>query len=375
MHALARYLPDNCTHPTEVGILSKRAGKLTQLLVLSCYYLHSAASRCWLFGEKENLEKQRSPRLFFFLTCILFAFSFLAGPVSALDELVLDTVLVSVDGKPITLQDLRRRAHPKLVNDVSQLSSDAELRYLLDTLILEKLVQEEAARRRLSVSESETDRYLNQIAAQNNLSLEAFSKALEKEGKSFAIYKEQIQLDILRTKLSSVLMKSSPAISDSEVEAYLESNPKLKNGGTKLKLNQIFIAAEGKSEDKLEEILSNMLRDLEAGKPFKELAQIYSESIEGVSGGGLGVLAEEDLNPAVAEAVLSLQAGEHSQVIRSASGFHVFEVEQRFGSEDEGVEELTTEVREMLEREKSQQWLQEFYTKDIFKLHSVDKKV
>ncbi len=300
---------------------------------------------------------------------------FIAYRTPEAEEVLIDTVVASVNGKPITLRELSGRLRPPREMTLREASKDPEVRYILDMLIMERLIHDEAERRRLSASDSEVERYIDEIATRNGLDRNAFENALKEEGRSLPLYRRQVETDILRSKLVADLMNSLPAISEKEIENYLDEHPELKGDGTKLKLRQIFLPATEENLSEIRERMEDLLSKLEDGERFENLAREYSEGVEAKEGGSLGVVSESDLSATIFDAVFSLEEGEASDIVKTPAGLHIFLVEKRFEDEDDSRDELEEEVRELLEQQKLEVRMQSYFATEIFETHTVDKKI
>ena len=134
------------------------------------------------------------------------------GGISA--ETVINSVVASVDGEPITLYDLRGRLRPPRDISLQEAAADAEARRVLDDMILDRLVEAEAAARRVSVSDGEANALVKEVAGRNDLSVEQFAEALKGEGSSLDGFRRKVRGELLRQKLaaSSAVLPSPVAI-------------------------------------------------------------------------------------------------------------------------------------------------------------------
>lgn len=297
-------------------------------------------------------------------------------PAYAQEEIVIDAIAASVDGKPITLQDVSRKLKSDHTLTLRELSSDPEARAALEYLIFEKLLLQEAEAKKVAVTNSEIDDYINEVAARNNLSREGFEAALISQNKNLDEYKQTLKLDILRSKLTSNFVKDSVSVSDAEIDAYLEVHPELSKSGAKVKLRQILVSTSSHDDEEAHKLILDIRAKVVAGENFVEMARAHSEGTAADEGGLLGVLAEEDLSREIFDAVFSLKDGEVSEIIRTPAGYHIFMVESRFVEDrDDGNEKVREEIRKSLLNQKMQEKMQGFFTTEIYKLHTVDKKV
>jgi peptidyl-prolyl cis-trans isomerase SurA len=302
-----------------------------------------------------------------------------AAVTSPGQEIMLDAIVASVDDKPITLSDLSKRLSPPRKLSFKEASKDQDALKVLDAMILERLLELEAAAKHLSISDEEVEDYINEVAARNSLSRPDFEVALKKEGQTIETYRNQIRFDILRTKLMSTMMHGGVSVSDGEIDDYIAAHPELSKSGTILKLSVISIASEGRSQEQVETKIAEVIGALDAGDAFSEVAKRFSDGPNAQEGGSLGIVAEGDLSPQIFESVFSLDADQHTPPLRSERGAQIFFVEQRFSAIDDDEEAreeaIRKEVKATLQKQKSQDRMSSFFINDLYKHHAVDKKL
>ena len=311
----------------------------------------------------------------FLCSCLILFLLAFPCCVSAEGPLLIDAIVASVDGKPITLVDLCKRLKPPRKLDLSQASSDREAQTVLNEMILEKLIYAEAESKKMQVTDSDIDNYLNEIAARNNMNRQQFESALQKENISLEKYKEDIKFDILKSRLASSYVKSNVSITDDEVEKYLDEKIGKSGEGSQIQLRQIFISASGRGRAEAKQIAEEAQKAGNSGSDFADIARKYSDGPEKEEGGSLGVIAEKDLSPDIFEIIFPLKEGEISSVVETANGYRIIKVEKRFNGESKHDERLINETRSMLEKSRMEEKLMSYFMTDIYKLHSVDKKI
>ena len=291
-------------------------------------------------------------------------------------EILIDSVVASVDGRPITLADVTDRMKSRRRLTLSEAAENAEARFVLDQIIMEKLILSEAEQKRVGVSDREIESYINEVAAKNEMSRKNFEVALKREGKDINTYRKQIEVEILKSKIAGSMVQSGVGVTEEEIEGFIEANPSLSKSGAKIKLSQIFISFNNRSKEEAEKIAKKVASRIEEGGDFNSLAAEFSESPEGKNGGSLGVIPEDDLSSYIFEAVFNLEEGDVSEPTSSSRGMHVFKVDERFVDDsDEAEEELQDEVRQVIKRQKLENLMRDYFTVDVFKNHSVDKKI
>jgi len=298
-----------------------------------------------------------------------------ALPSTAEEKVLIEAVVASVDGKPITLQDLSKRLRRRL--SFKEASRDPEAQKALDELITERIILEESETRRLQVDEEEINDYIGEVAKQNNLTREGFIKALQDEGKTFEEYKTQVRFDILRSRITGAHIRGSVAVTDKEVDEYIKNHSDRAPRGASVEIDQILFSPEKHGKEELKKRIKLVLQKLDDGGDFRALAKQYSDSSDAGEGGQLGTIAEKDLNPAIFDAILPLKEGETSKLVNTPLGIHVFRLVKRVGpaSEEKIDEGQREQVRKMLEKQKYEVKLATFFTEEIHKLHSVDRKL
>lgn len=296
---------------------------------------------------------------------------------SARQEILVDAIVASVDGNPITLRDVQKRLSPPRQLTVKEASLDPEANAALDALIMEALIVQEAEVRRISVSDEEIDRYIEEVAKRNNLSREGFEKALTQEGKNLTQYKTFVKVDILRSRLASSIMQSGAGVTEQDIDTYIDEHPELRKGGNKVKLAHILISESGRGEDGMSKRVQEVQEKIASGEEFDDLAREYSDSPNAEDGGSLGIIATRDLSSEIFEGISGLQEGEVSKPVRTSQGTQFFQVVEQYADSDneEESKKLRAEVRERLQRQKLEQKMTSFFTAELMKNHAVDRKM
>jgi peptidyl-prolyl cis-trans isomerase SurA len=294
-------------------------------------------------------------------------------------EIVIDAVVASVDDKPITLSDLNARLSPRKLS-MTDAAKDPEAARLLDQIITEKLMEEEAKAKRLNVGDGDVDDYIREVAQRNGLSMADFEAALSREGTTMKTYKRQVKMDIIKAKLTSSIMRGGVSVSDSEIDEYIEKHPELKRAGKNIKLRHIVILKQGRSQEEVRAKLAQAQAALEKGDNFIEVAQKFSDTGSSPDGSLIGIIPLADMSPTIAEVVSPLRAGQFSAPLETPNDLQIFFVEERLGEpgqEDQEVdpEALKEEVRQLLQKEKTKERLAAYFRNDLYKNHVVDKRL
>lgn len=156
---------------------------------------------------------------------------------------------------------------------------------------------------------------------------------------------------------SNAFMADVP-VSDVEIDALLAANPeRIKalydaqferryNQPRKATLRMILLRSGVADMDDaaVQAKMSEILAEIDGGLSFEEAARKYSEDLNAVDGGALGQQSDRQMEPAVAEAVFAVNAGEHTAVVQTGRGFAVFFVEEKVEAQVTSLEEAQREL-------------------------------
>lgn len=290
---------------------------------------------------------------------------------------LLDAVVASVDNVPITLTDVVERARVAYPSSLSDAAQSDSVQAALQQIISEHLLRAESRERRIGVSNDELNTYIVRLAEQNGLSRREFERALDKQDTTIEQLQEQVEVDILRTKLANQIMREGTSVGEQEIDEYLSEHPEFTSGGAKMKLRQIVLYRDRVSQQKAQETFSSLTGRISTLEDFTREASQISHGPEAIDGGLLGVLSEEELHGAIFEALFKLPERTVSPLIETSVGFHLFFIESRFldstGSPEQ--KELRAEVRTQLEEKKLQERMKLYFARELTTKFAVDKKI
>ncbi|MGH8529285.1 MAG: peptidylprolyl isomerase [Nevskiales bacterium] len=238
------------------------------------------------------------------------------------EELVLESELDAALGEVVR----QMKSQGASVADVAALR-----RQVLERLILTRLQTDRAKRAGMEPSEADVNQALGGIAERNQLSLDQLPSALAQDGIDYAAYREQIRNEILLSRLRQKEVESRISVSEQDVALMLESEGQQPVQQREYQLRHILIAVPtGASAQQLEQARAEavgVLRKLEQGANFAELAIASSDGQQAVEGGDLGWIASDVLPTAFAETVPRLKPGQTSPVLEGGNAFHIVRLE------------------------------------------------
>lgn len=201
---------------------------------------------------------------------------------------------------------------------------------LLERLILTRIQLQRAKELGLSVSDTELDRMMRNIAKENNLSMGEFYAALEQDGMELNRFREEIHNEILVTRLKEREISSRVNVTEGEIDNFLRTQETSSIGNDEYHVAHILIqileqmdAAQVEAKRQRAE---DAMRRLQEGDEFAQVSAEFSDAPNAMQGGDLGWRPIMQMGPSFAEILTTLQPGEVTPIIQSPVGFHILKV-------------------------------------------------
>lgn len=210
---------------------------------------------------------------------------------------------------------------------------------ILEEMIVQKLLLNQAEKDSVTVSDEQVDSELNKkiryfIAQMGSVEkLEAFL------GKSILQIKNDYR-DKIRQQLIIEEMQRKIAgdvkVSPSEVKAYFASIPEdsIPLIESEMQIAQILIKppVNDRERTRVREELLSIKKRIEEGKSFASMAAIYSEDPgSAAKGGELGFINRGEMVPEFEAAAFALKGKEISDIVETSFGFHIIQLIERRG--------------------------------------------
>ncbi len=273
------------------------------------------------------------------LLSILFASNLLIATSSADTTVKMDRIIAVVDQSVITEQELADR-----INSVSaQLEKQgttlppAEVleKQILERLIVDSLQLQLASQTGIKVDDTQLDKTIERIAAQNKLTVDEFKKALEADGLTLRKFREDIRNEITISRLRERDVDNKITVSDGEIDNYLTTQANRGDEQDEFEISHILVRSpEDSSPEDLEKVRAkteNALKELVDGKDFTQVSASYSDAPNALEGGKLGWKNSTQIPALFLDAVKAMQVGEISKPLRSPNGFHILKLTNRRG--------------------------------------------
>jgi peptidyl-prolyl cis-trans isomerase SurA len=275
------------------------------------------------------------------LTATLLATLLLSPAIAAPQIQEADRIVAVVGNEVITFRDLSERlrtAVNQLKKQGTALPSNEILqKQLLERMIIDRVQTQLAREMGMEIDDAQLDQAIARIAAGNRLSLDQFKDALKKDGLEFKRFREEIRSEMMIGRLREREVDNRVTVSEPEVDLWLANQQASTMQGTEYAIAHILLRIpEGANPTQVSQIKTRAeqaLAKARKGTDFAELAASYSDAPDALQGGILGWRPLNGMPSLFAEVVPSIAAGNTSDVLRSANGFHIVKVLNKRGGE------------------------------------------
>jgi peptidyl-prolyl cis-trans isomerase SurA len=250
---------------------------------------------------------------------------------------LIDRVLAIVNTEVITESEVVRREQQFLANLRRQniAAPNAELlrKEVLDRMINDRAMIQLARETGIRIDEPTIDRAVARIAEQNGLSIDGLRQQLQREGTSYARFRQEIREEIMLTRLREREVENRVQVSESEINTFIAAQGQEPKRVDEMLISQVLVrVGEDASRETVtaaQEKIRRAQADLRSGRPFADVAKAYSEAPDAAQGGSLGWRTRDLLPTLFVDAVANQKPGSVVGPIRSPAGLHLLLLEDR----------------------------------------------
>ncbi|MFJ9465302.1 peptidylprolyl isomerase [Viridibacillus arvi] len=239
-----------------------------------------------------------------------------------------DDYVAKINGEKITQSELNKEL-------VSQYGTD-----VLSTLITNKVIELEAVKKKITVSDKEIQAELDDL--QNSYGgKEAFEAALESNVMTLQDAKDNIKTYLTTTKL----IEPTIDITEKELKTYFKENKDTFSQEEQVQASHILV------EDK--DTAQEVEKKIKKGEDFAELASEYSTDTASASNGGnLDYFGKGVMEEGFEKAAFSMEIDEISDPIKTDYGYHIIKVTGKKAAKEATFENSKDDVKTALMNEK-----------------------
>ncbi len=242
----------------------------------------------------------------------------------------------------------------------------------LETLVNARLQLQEAKNIGMTVTDDEVKEAIEGIMKKYAMTDAQFRESLKKEGFTLEEYKKRLREQILASKVINHQIRSKILVTDRDIQKYIEENGKMLENSDGYRISMMFFKSPENAEErkKIEEKAAGVLKKLNEGASFNELARQYSEDPSGNVGGDLGFIKKEHLIKDFSEAVSKMKPGEVSQPFWTEKGLYIIKLDEKIDSKDQSeIKEKAKEaVTNKIFRDKYSAWIKSLREKAFIEI-------
>jgi peptidyl-prolyl cis-trans isomerase SurA len=221
------------------------------------------------------------------------------------------------------------------------LPADEDLdKQVLDKLITDRLQLQIAERMGLRINDAQLDQTLQQIAQDDNLSLQQLEAKMVQQGDSYTAYVDMIRDELTINEVRQIQIRRRINISDQEVEQMIDRLNDHDQETTQFNFSHIMLkVSKDAAEDEQQSVhaqADQLAEKINQGEDIRTLAMEYSQGPKALEGGEWGWRTIDEI-PSLFANVFDDQKTKKGDLIgpfQTNMGFHLIQVLDKKGAEN-----------------------------------------
>jgi len=304
------------------------------------------------------------------LTAFLAAFVLVASAPILGQGVILEQVLVKVNGEIFTKTDLEARqidalrATNRQVSNPGDLKSDATLKAALVELtpsvivdaIDELLMVQRGKELGLQPNAEQMKDTVERIKKQNNITTDAqFRTALTQSGMNYEEFEKNLEKEYIKARVQQQEIMTKIQLTEEESKEYYRTHLKEFEKPATISIRDIFIsvptvmqggqavtnvAADDETAKKIADVRARLLK----GEDFVKMVGEVSESPSKANGGLIGPINISELAPQVRDLLDKMKPGDISEPIHTPNGYQLIKLETRTAATPESFDKVREDI-------------------------------
>ena len=234
---------------------------------------------------------------------------------------------------------------------------------ILNRMIEHKLQLQEAKAKQITVGDEE----LEQVWEQVRRNPAGFPSAAIQ---SKAVLREELMVRRVR----DMETRRGLFVSPEEIRAYYKEQQPLFTSPHAHHIRQILLLPKlGETTETLKARAEVLVSQLNEGRTFEQLAELFSDGSESVLGGDLGFVTKNELLPPLRDALHKISPGEVTPLIETEIGIHILRLEESRPGVTQPFEKVKDAIANRLYQEKLQEsqakWMSSLKNKAYIEIH------
>ena len=274
-----------------------------------------------------------------------------------------DFIVAVVNSEPITNNELRNRVL-RFEQQLSQRGGALPTRQEISSQMLERLIGEraqvqQARENGIKIDESALNGAVQNVAKQNQISVDELRARLDAEGIAFSQFREGLRDEMLLARVREREVESRVVISEIELDRFiLEQQDSSGADVQELALARILVAVpESATAAQLQVLQARAIRAAQrvcSGEDFAKVAREMSDSPDSSVGGLMGLRSIDRYPTLFVETTRALSAGGIAGPVQSGAGFHVLKLIEKKQSSGSNITITQSRARHILLRPNAQ---------------------
>lgn len=238
-------------------------------------------------------------------------------------------IIAKINNKAITNSEVNDRY--RFVISASKINVKLEedkkllIGQIIDKMIDEELIRQEAARLKFEVTPAEIRDAIDIVAAQQKKNATQFKIFFINHNLSFDNYLKQVESEILWSKIVSEVLRSKVKVTEVEVREFFEQH-KFNTDVKKFFIAEILISFSGNQSENSSHLATKLAAELRQGADFRNIVRQFSSSINSENNGEIGWVSQSEIDAKIYAAISKLGKGEYSNPVSLPDGFHIFKL-------------------------------------------------
>ncbi len=281
-----------------------------------------------------------------------------AGPDNVI---VIEQILVKVNGEIITQSDLESRQVNAIRQMGAQPTTNAELAQLINqvtpdvvrTAVDETLLVQKGKELGYQLSDEQFEEVLDNLRAENDFTdnVELAAALAESEGLTMTDLRRVMESQMLVSQVQQVEILNKVRMTDTEAREYYDQNMDEFTIPASATLREILVAVaagggriNAAAEESARTVAETTVARLRAGEDFATVAAEVSDSPSKANGGLIGPLLFSEYSEGIQELIAALEVGEVSDPVRTGQGYQLVMLAEHSDAEARPFEEVRENI-------------------------------
>jgi len=225
---------------------------------------------------------------------------------------------------------------------------------MLNQTIIKTLLYQDAVKEGYSITKADSLKLFEDALTKNGMTIDDFKTAIQNKSFDYDYLIESNRKTRVVSKFVNDTLFKSISLAKDEALQYYNENMDLFKVDTRIRLSQIFVNTSKDADE--------VIKELDSGKDFAELAKEKSLGESASKGGDLGYLTKGMMIPEFEDVAFNLtNIGDYNKVpIKSKYGYHILKLTAREEARQKSFEEVKADLENALLLKKQNEKLKEY---------------